>query len=89
MQAEQLLGVHDLFYRATLGAADVLHLANRIGNLVQGKQADFIIVDLAVKQAVPDPNLPLGTALAQLAYTGDDRVVVKTFVSGYEVYASS
>jgi guanine deaminase len=75
----------DGFYLATLGSARSMGLADKIGNLEPGKEADFIVLD------------PKGTALLERRYgiaqnieqklfvmmmLGDDRAVGQTYVMG-------
>ncbi|EOS93339.1 guanine deaminase [Erwinia tracheiphila PSU-1] len=38
----------EAFYHATLGGAHALDLHVRIGNFMPGKEADFVVLDLAV-----------------------------------------
>ena len=72
-------------YLSTLGAAEALRLDDRIGNLLPGKEADFIVLD------------PLGTSMSArrladtrspdellfaLTMLADDRNVAATFVNG-------
>ena len=73
------------FYQATLGAADALDLADRIGNLAQGKDADFVILDL---DATPLLTFRLQRCrdarelLFVLNTLGDDRLVQATYAAG-------
>jgi guanine deaminase len=82
----QMMSAFDLFHRATLGGARALHLDSHIGNFATGKEADFLVLDLAAT-----PLLARRTARAKgpeeilfaLAMLGDDRTVKHTFVMGH------
>jgi len=79
-----------LFYLATLGAARALHIDGHVGNFDTGKEADFLVLDLAAT-----PLLARRTALAKtpeemlfaLAMLGDDRAVSHTFVAGRRAHS--
>jgi len=76
-------------YLATLGGARALGLDDRIGNLAPGKEADFVVLDLA---ATPLLARRLASAkgledkLFALTVLGDDRVVSRTYLAGVERY---
>jgi guanine deaminase len=73
------------FYLATLGGARALGLGEQIGNLAPGKEADFLVLDLAAT-----PLLARRTAVATtpqerlfgLSILGDDRVVERVYLAG-------
>ncbi|MFT7286918.1 MAG: guanine deaminase [Halieaceae bacterium] len=73
------------FYMATLGGARALDLDDRIGNFVPGKEADFLVLDLA-----PTPLLAsrlrscasLSETLFVLSTLADDRAVRETWIMG-------
>jgi len=77
------------FHLATLGGADALGLADRIGNLAPGKEADFVVLDLAAT-----PVLARRAAIAEsieerlfaLMTLGDDRSVFATHILGEPVF---
>jgi len=78
-------GAFKLFYLATLGAARMLRLDDRIGNFAKGKEADFLVLDA---KALPLLKRRWATAknieekLFALAILGDDRAVSRTYVAG-------
>ena len=75
-------------YLATLGAAEALRLEDKIGNLLPGKEADFIVLDAkgtdmsARRLAETQSPEELLFALTMLA---DDRHIAATFVNGQRV----
>jgi len=77
------------FYLATLGAARALDLDARIGNFVEGREADFVVLDPAAT-----PLLARRTAAARdiagklfmLMTLGDQRAVAQTYLMGRRCY---
>ncbi len=77
------------FYLATLGSATALCLADRIGSLVPGNEADLVVLDPAAtpmlarrtSQARSLPEL-----LFAFAVLGDDRAVEATYVAGQRLH---
>tara|TARA_Y100000588_G_scaffold373145_1_gene446582 strand:+ start:284 stop:1600 length:1317 start_codon:yes stop_codon:yes gene_type:complete len=73
------------FYMATLGNAKALSLDDKIGNFEAGKEADFIVCDLAAtplmqrRQAICKT---LDEQLFALMILGDDRAIRHTYVNG-------
>ena len=73
------------FYLATLAGARALKIDDRVGNFTPGKEADFLVLDLAA-----DPTLARRTAaarslaeiLAVLMTLGRDRAVRRTYLMG-------
>jgi guanine deaminase len=86
------LGAERAFYLATLGGARALRLDEHIGNFLPGKEADFVVLDLAAT-----PLLARRTALAHsiaeklfaLMTLGDDRCVHQTYLLGRASIARS
>lgn len=74
-----------LFFLATLGGARALRLDDRIGNLLPGKEADFLVLDLAATPLL-ERRLAACRSLAEklfvLSILGDDRLVRRTYVAG-------
>lgn len=79
------LSACEAFYHATLGGADALDLADKIGNFNPGKEADFVVIDPAVS---PLQQLRHGNSrdnweqLFVLMTLGDDRNIAATWVNG-------
>ncbi len=86
----QNLDVLQSFYLATLGSAKTLHIDDKVGNLDVGKEADFLVLDMA---ATPLITKRLGVCrtleekLFALSILGDDRVVRRTYVAGELAYS--
>lgn len=81
----QKLDPFKALYLATLGGARALYLDDKIGNLMPGKEADFVVLDY---NATPLISHRLGRAnslqekLFALMMLGDDRAVKETFCAG-------
>ncbi len=74
-------------YLATLGGARALDLGDRIGNLAPGKEADFLVLDLAATPLLArrlGGDRGLENRLFALTVLGDDRVVERTYLAGIE-----
>ena len=77
------------FYLATLGGAEALDLADEIGSLEVGKEADFVVLDPNAT-----PLLAYRTERAEsteelmfvLSIMGDDRAIAATYVAGRCAY---
>lgn len=75
----------DAFYHATLGGAKALDIDKVLGNFEVGKEADFVVLDLAPTDLFQFrmqeiANLP--EKLFLLMILGDDRNVKETYVMG-------
>lgn len=96
MQGDTLVPLEALFYAATLGGAEALRLADRIGNFAPGKEADFVILDCRGKPgfvrpesegcAAEEGNGSLQAVLSRMMYLGDDRMIRETWVRGKRVH---
>lgn len=88
LRGQSLSGSEALFL-ATLGAAQTLHLDDRIGNFAVGKEADFVVLD------PPEDSLSarrigfsgdVEESFFALMTLGDDRVVHTTYLMGEVAY---
>ena len=71
-------------YLATAGSAGLLHIADRVGGLEPGQEADFVVLD---DRATPllarrTAGATLAERLFALQVLGDDRAVAATFIMG-------
>lgn len=83
--------VHGL-YLATLGGARAIGLADRVGSLAPGHEADVVVLDPAATPALARRAAgaeSIGDLLAALAVLGDDRAVRATYLAGSPVGQSS
>lgn len=92
---EDILGVGDAVFLATLGGAQVLALDKEIGSFEVGKKFDAQLVDLSSKDSPVDifeQAMPLEATervenlLHKWVYAGDDRNTTKVWVNGIQVY---
>ncbi|RLQ22689.1 TRZ/ATZ family hydrolase [Seongchinamella sediminis] len=72
------LPAEDSLYMATMGGARAMGLADDIGSLEVGKQADLIAVDLSGPECQP-----LYKPLSQLVYAGNGSQVSHSWVAGH------
>ncbi|QGG91337.1 guanine deaminase [Agrobacterium sp. MA01] len=86
---QQLLGERmnplESFYHMTLGNAVALDLADRIGTLEEGTDADIVVLNAAATPAMRlrmETVTSLSEELFLLQTLGDDRSVVETYVAG-------
>ncbi len=85
---EERLDPFYALYLATAGSAHLLHIADRVGALAVGQEADFVVLDDRAT-----PLLARRTAQASLAerlfamqILGDDRIVAETYVLGHPAW---
>ncbi len=86
---QQLLGERlnplESYYHMTLGNAEVLSLADSIGTLETGTDADIVVLNAAATPAMAlkmDVVKTLVEELFLLQTMGDDRSIVETYVAG-------
>ena len=84
LQGERL-NPFDSFFMMTRGNAEALSLADKIGTLEAGTDADFIVLDMAATPAMAlraEVVNSLSDELFLLQTMGDDRSIVETYVAG-------
>ena len=72
-------------YLATLGAAETLHLDDKIGNFAEGKEADFVVLDYNGSSTTARRTAAARTIeekLFALVTLADDRNIAATYVLG-------
>ncbi len=84
LQGDSLGPLH-AFYLGTLAGARALHIDGRVGNLAPGKEADFVVLDLAATPLLARRTArtrTLAEMLFVLAVLADDRIVERTYLMG-------
>ncbi|SDX95425.1 guanine deaminase [Citreimonas salinaria] len=74
-----------LLWLATEGSARTMHMADRVGGLEPGREADFVVLDLASTPAIAQATAraeDIWEALFPTIMLGDDRAVAGTWVLG-------
>ncbi len=88
----QHLSAYRAFYLATLGGARALGLADRIGNFLPGREADFVVLDPSATQLTARRARDAHTLeekLFLLMTLGDDRTVRHTYILGHAALAAT
>ncbi|MBC2665254.1 guanine deaminase [Novosphingobium flavum] len=69
---------------ATGGSARLLHIADKVGNLSEGQEADFVVLDEKATPLLARRTAGAGLAerLFALQVLGDDRAIARTHVMG-------
>ncbi|GAA3121520.1 hypothetical protein GCM10020254_80960 [Streptomyces goshikiensis] len=73
------------FYLATLGSAQAMGIADKIGSLQPGREADFVVLDPKATPLLAQRTARVNDIeelLFVLAVMGDDRTVRTTYVAG-------
>jgi 5-methylthioadenosine/S-adenosylhomocysteine deaminase len=70
-------GAHDAFEMATIGGANAVGMADEIGSIEPGKQADLVVHDTTALQWSPRGDVAL-----QLVWSADGRTVRDVLVGG-------
>jgi guanine deaminase len=84
LQGDNLDPLH-AFYLGTLAGARALHIDGRVGNLLPGKEADFVVLDLTATPLLARRTArtrTLAETLFVLAVLADDRLVERTYLMG-------
>ena len=71
---------------ATIEGATVLGLEHKIGSLSEGKQADFICVDLATPTMMPVYDQPMRNIVPNLVYSARGNEVCLVAVDGHIIF---
>jgi len=71
-------------YLATAGSAGLLHIADRVGSLEPGQEADFVVLDCASTPLLArrTDGANLAERLFALQILGDDRAISRTYIMG-------
>jgi len=80
------------FYWATRGNAEALSLADKIGTLAPGSEADLIVLNAAATPAMAlrmETVTSLAEELFLLQTLGDDRAIAETYVAGQPMKTSA
>ncbi len=74
-------------YLATAGSAALLHIGDRVGGLLPGQEADFVVLDCAATPLLArrTADADLAERLFALQILGDDRAVARTYIMGRRV----
>ena len=70
-----IMSPYDVLRLHTMGSADVLGVADRLGSLEQGKLADFLVIDPTRFRTIFDPY-------ASLVFVTDERDLERIYVGG-------
>ncbi len=77
-----------LLWLATQGSSHVLHMADKIGNLVPGHEADLVVLDLSSTPVIGQRVAQAGDFWESVFPTimlGDDRAIKQVYVGGMAV----
>jgi guanine deaminase len=74
---------------ATAGGARVMGIGDKVGGLLPGHEADFVVLDPAATPLLARraSNAPLFDRLFALQMLGDDRAIAYTYVAGRRAHA--
>jgi len=78
----------DALHLATVGGAQVMNMADRVGGLRPGQEADFVVLDCAATPLLArrTAGAALHDRLFALQVLGDDRAVAQTYLAGRRAY---
>jgi len=74
-------------YLATAGSAALLHIGDKVGGLLPGQEADFVVLDCAATPLLARRTVDadLAERLFALQILGDDRAVARTYIMGERI----
>ncbi|MBB97103.1 MAG: guanine deaminase [Rhodobacteraceae bacterium] len=75
----------ELMWLATAGSAETLHMGDKIGQLEQGFEADFVVLDLASTPAIAQRSAEakdIWEAVFPTIMMGDDRAIHAVWIDG-------
>ncbi|SFA85453.1 guanine deaminase [Poseidonocella pacifica] len=78
----------ELWWLATAGSAEVLHVGDKIGNIIPGMEADLIALDLASTPAISQRATRAVSFWEEVFPTimmGDDRAIRQVWIGGEKV----
>ncbi len=78
------------FYLATLGGANALNMDDKVGNFEPGKEADFLVLDMAATPLLErrlKNTKTIEEKLFVLSTLGDDRAIKHTYIAGECLYS--
>jgi len=73
------------FYLASLAGARAMNIDGKFGNLLPGKEADFLVLDLAATPLLArraGKAQTIAEKLFVLSILGDDRAIEATYLAG-------
>jgi len=86
---QAVLHPFEALYLATLGGAKALHIDGFVGNFAPGKEADFVVLDLAATPLLARRLREVSSIcdlLFALSILGDDRTTKETWVAGVRAF---
>ena len=75
----------ELLWLATQGAADLLRIGDKVGNLAMGREADIVVLDLASTPVIAQRSAradDIWDAVFPTIMLGDDRAIRQVYVAG-------
>jgi guanine deaminase len=82
---EEVFSAEEALWLATLAGAIALKIDSVTGNLIKGKEADFIILD---GNEIKDKSIKNEDLLSSLIYKYSEKRVMQTFVRGREAFVT-
>lgn len=85
------ISLAEAFYLATIGGAQLLGLENKIGNFMEGKEFDALLIDFSQiinkndDKYQLDDDYSLGEIFEKFIYLGDNRNIEEIYVKGTRI----